>query len=63
VPAKSGIGIDVGDATVGVGISVPHEQAITTIVTTKDKTAINTFLLGFMAFSFEKSRGLFDLIV
>jgi hypothetical protein len=55
VPARPGIvswlfggGVDT------VGMSELHEQAITSIASTKDKKVINTFLFGFMTFSFLK---------
>jgi hypothetical protein len=35
-----------------VGMSELHEQAITSIARTKDKTVNKTFLLGFKTFSF-----------
>jgi hypothetical protein len=47
----------------GVGIIEPHEHAITSIASTKDKKATNTFLLGFMTFSFQNKEGILGVIV
>jgi hypothetical protein len=46
-----------------VGMIELHEQAITTIASTKDKTVIRTFLLGFMTFSFVNKLWIDTVIV
>jgi hypothetical protein len=46
----------------GVGVEM-HEHAITSITSTKDKKVKNTFLLGFMTFSFQKKEWILLVIV